>query len=138
MRFADFKPIDLKHVKRADMAPVHDFLDPHSPEIWCDLAEQAFLTLRADPAMKGINAVDLARCTVMMVYQFAHSLGGNSGMYIPMGTSLRKSRADRDKQICADFNGTNYRELARIHGLSEMRVRQIISPRVYNKPKAKP
>ena len=46
-------------------------------------------------------------------------------IYIPRGVSLLAYQ--RDLQIWREFNGRNYAELARRHGLTEMRVRQIVA-----------
>ena len=49
---------------------------------------------------------------------------GGSTVYIPVLDQLY--RAVRDRQIREEFNGFNWRELARKHGLTERRVRMII------------
>ena len=49
---------------------------------------------------------------------------GGAYEYIPKGQTWLLSR--RDREIYADFHGDNYRQLARKHHLSEMRIRQII------------
>lgn len=46
-------------------------------------------------------------------------------LYIPYGVS--KKWAKRDQDIFAEFNGRNYQELSLRHGISVMRVRQIIT-----------
>ena len=46
-------------------------------------------------------------------------------LYIPYGMSKRW--ANRDQDIFAEFNGRNYQELSLKHGISVMRVRQVIT-----------
>ena len=46
-------------------------------------------------------------------------------LYIPYGVSKRW--ANRDQDIFAEFNGRNYQELSLKHGISVMRVRQVIT-----------
>lgn len=45
-------------------------------------------------------------------------------LYVPVG--LSRKLAARDKEIVAKFNGTNHFELAVEHGVSTMRIRQIL------------
>ena len=50
---------------------------------------------------------------------------GGESLYVP--SRARIELKARDRQIAADFDGANYRELARQHGLSVNRVRQLTS-----------
>ena len=61
--------------------------------------------------------------------------GGNQ-VYIPRGLLARM--ADRNQQIIAEFNGKNYRELAKKHNRSEMRIRQILQAIMAMKPSKEP
>lgn len=49
---------------------------------------------------------------------------GGRQVYIPRGLLARM--AERNRQIIAEFNGKNHRELAKKHDRSEMRIRQIL------------
>ena len=64
-----------------------------------------------------------ARQVLMQLQRLADQRGGYP-LYIAKGIAVHLS--ERDRAICARFNGTNYRELARTHGLTEVRVRQIV------------
>lgn len=55
---------------------------------------------------------------------------GGSWVYIPMKKSI--TRANRDKQICAEFDGGNYRELALRYNLSENRIRVITEEKLHD------
>lgn len=46
-------------------------------------------------------------------------------VYVPMLTP--KARGDRSRQIRADYNGRNTRELAARHGITERRVLQLVA-----------
>lgn len=48
---------------------------------------------------------------------------GGSEVYIPKLDSLQRDK--RDAAICKDFNGYNYRELAKKYALSERQIREI-------------
>ena len=50
---------------------------------------------------------------------------GGGGFYLAKGVAAML--AARDELIWREFNGRNYAELARRHGLTEMRVRQIVA-----------
>jgi Mor family transcriptional regulator len=58
---------------------------------------------------------------------------GGTNMYFPKSDMLVKSI--RDKRIRREFNGGNYKELARKYNLSESQVRNIIN---YSKANARP
>lgn len=61
---------------------------------------------------------------------------GGRQVYIPRGLLARM--ADRNQQIIAEFNGKNYRELAKKHNRSEMRIRQILQAIMAMKPSKEP
>ena len=64
-----------------------------------------------------------ARQVLMQLQRLADQKGGHP-LYIAKGIAVHLT--ERDRAICARFKGHNYRELARAHGLTEMRVRQIV------------
>lgn len=51
-----------------------------------------------------------------------------ANVYFPKLDELERS--NRNKQICAEFNGYNFRELAKKYGLTEVSIRNIVSDRV--------
>lgn len=53
------------------------------------------------------------------------AMGHRGVTYIP--DELTEGRADRDRAICAEFNGRNYRELGAKHDLTDRQVRRIVS-----------
>lgn len=71
----------------------------------------------------GAPAAGAARLAAAQVQRLSDELGGHA-VYIPKGLLVRL--AERDRAIYAAFNGANYRQLAAAHGITEMRVRQII------------
>lgn len=51
-----------------------------------------------------------------------------ANVYFPKLDDLERS--NRNKLICAEFNGYNFRELAKKYGLTEVSIRNIVSDRV--------
>ena len=65
----------------------------------------------------------------------AKAFGGGESIYFPKLEAIH--RPARDKQIIEEFNGYNFKQLAKKHGLSEVRVRSIVKDYVdfeRNKP----
>ncbi len=124
MNYADFKPVKAHQFNASDLHPVHEAMDPSAPEIWVELAEIMYLALRAAPALASVPDEGLAVGVVHAIYQMATELGGDS-VYIPKGT---KPVTDQKKRaIAAAFKGHNHAELARAHGVTQTRVRQILA-----------
>lgn len=68
----------------------------------------------------------LQRLAQQVLAQLAHmaaQLGGGA-IYLAKGVAVQLSA--RDREMCAQFRGNNYAQLARSYGLTEMRVRQIV------------
>ena len=59
----------------------------------------------------------------MQLQHVAQQMGGQPA-YLAKGVAMYLSA--RDRQMCAEFRGNNYRQLAAKYGLTEMRVRQIV------------
>lgn len=93
------------------------------PELTPDMREVA-LTLFAALLDGGAPAAGAAQLAAEQVQRLSDELGG-SAVYIPRGLMVRLGA--RDREMVARFTGRNYRELARDYGLTEMRVRRIIS-----------
>lgn len=72
------------------------------------------------------HKVDKAIATdvAVSIGQKLRAILGGQNVYFPM--AINKVLAARDKEIFHAFNGTNSQELAMKHGVSEMRIRQII------------
>lgn len=51
-----------------------------------------------------------------------------SCVYIPKQDDLERN--SRNKRICAEFNGYNFRELAKKYDLTEISIRRIVSDRM--------
>lgn len=64
-----------------------------------------------------------ARTACMQLQHLAEQKGGRA-IYLAKGVAVHLSA--RDEEMCEQFRGNNYRELATQYGLTEMRVRQII------------
>lgn len=68
---------------------------------------------------------DIAECIGIDAFKKLVYLCGGSMLYVPKCDSLVK--ALRDRNIQNEFNGENYRLLARKYGLTERRVRDILA-----------
>ena len=89
-----------------------------------ELAESVFVGLLNSPAAKACAPQVLAQAAIVVLIQVAHDLGGFNYYITRMG-NLRAAALRR--AIHKDFDGRNYAQLAREHGLTEMRVRQILA-----------
>jgi hypothetical protein len=65
----------------------------------------------------------LARTALLQLDHLARNKGGHT---FYMGKGLVATLTARDREMCAKFRGDNYDELAAEHGLTIMRVRQIV------------
>ena len=90
-----------------------------------DIATSIFLALVEDGELAGSLGVErLANIAIDLTDRISLDHGG-AGFYLPRGIASRIN--DRDRQIFAEFNGKNKRELARKHNLSDMRIDQILN-----------
>ncbi len=124
MKFTDFKPLDISLTKADEIAKVALSLDSAAPEAWVTVAELAYIVLRASPDLATVPSRTLGLCAAQISYQIAHELGGQA-VYIPKGTNaLNEAKA---KAIVEAFTGNNAPALARKHGVTETRIRQILN-----------
>ncbi len=103
---------------------IEAYFGEHYPEVCQEMATELFIQLTEQPELKGVPQERLAAMAFAATEQVRHALGG-ANLYVPRGTSYECSR--RDLEIFAAFRGNNYDVLARQYGLTEMRVRQIIT-----------
>lgn len=89
-----------------------------------DLFEDAATKLQASLGAHGVSGEKSAHIAVAVVDELRKHWGGQS-LYVPQGAGVKRRK--RDLAIFAEFNGRNYGELAMKYGVSEMRVRQIVS-----------
>jgi Mor family transcriptional regulator len=94
-------------------------------ELLAETADYLTTKLRGDGVA---NAEAIARATVEHLAEY----WGGGSFYLPLARSVR--RQQRDEQIRLTFDGRNYVELARQHGLSERAIRYIVDGR--NRPAA--
>lgn len=133
MQLQKFTPMDISQVPAHELALATASLEENSPKVWIELAEILWVGLRNAQALKDIPDVELSDVVAMQVKQMAFSIGG-SGYYIPKGYVF-SARAKAAK-IAKDFDGKNTQMLARKHGVSDNRIRQILHEQdVYNRPK---
>lgn len=99
----------------------------YSEEVLEDLATK----LDQELGKEGVEPEAATRIAVDVTEKMRLHWGGQS-LYFPSGVRSKTSR--RDAEIWNAFTGFNYAELAREHGLSEMRIRQIIT-RIRNERK---
>jgi len=90
------------------------------PELLVDLAEQS-AALLVD--MVGMELMDAAHVGQEIARRMAFCWGGQN-VYFPMGLSYNLLK--RDRQIYAEFTGTNHSELARKHRVSLQWIYKIV------------
>ena len=123
MTYSKFIPLDLSTVTERQLAPMQRALDPGSPQLWQDIAELLFLSLRAADALKTIPDEAIADAAATLVYQTAFSYGG-CNFYLPKG--CRFSVEIKANNIAKEFKGNNIFELATKYRVTDNRVRQIL------------
>ena len=123
MQFTGFKPLHTSLTKADELANVAMALDSAAPEAWVTVAEVAYIVMRACPALAKATPAELALCAAKVSYQIAHEIGGQA-VYIPKGANpLNEAKATA---IVKAYTGHNALALARKHGVTETRVRQIL------------
>jgi Mor family transcriptional regulator len=89
-----------------------------------EMVEESYLYLVEDAdAVARLGLDRLAEIAVGQVDRIAATLGGCQ-FYLPRGIGAKLSA--RDRQIAEEWRGNNGHALARKHGISEMRVSQIL------------
>ncbi|QTD95628.1 Mor transcription activator family protein [Burkholderia anthina] len=124
MDIETYQPIDIKKLTLQALAPLHALFDPAMKDRQRELAEAIFTGLINSAAARSCSADEMAKTAMAVLFQISHSCGGQN-FYLAKIDNLfldRKYRAIRAK-----FNGRNHRQLAVEFGLTEMRVRQILS-----------
>lgn len=119
-----FKPIDLQDLPIQALQPLYAVLDPDLNANQRELAELIFIGLSNCHAAPGNEPHNVAQAAIAAVLQVSHVMGGRS-YYIGTLQNLRVARLNR--AIRDGFRGNNHKQLAREHGITEMRVRQILS-----------
>lgn len=104
------------------MAVLDGLLPPDWPDAWCDFARMFFCGLLASKELEAPRDVT-ARTAIEQVLTAVHQIGGQQ-LYLPLGTKL--SHQAMARSIRRDFTGNNHAELAACHGVTVMRVRQIV------------
>lgn len=110
------------------LAPLHAQLDPAYPENLRMVAEWLFVQLVEDEDATEVP-VPVARLSALalLALRLTERLSAEiGGMNFYLNKGVRYRATLRDREMFDRFNGRNYDELARIYGLTPMRVRQII------------
>ena len=129
MDIISLKPLHLETLSMQTLAPLHAVLDRDFNEKQREFAEVIFLGLVNSEAARTCAPNVLAEAAMAVLVQMSHDLGGGA-VYVGKLDNVRHARMCR--AICTKFKGNNHAQLAREHGISEMRVRQILST---NQPK---
>lgn len=124
MKFSEFTPLDERNLSDQQVALVRSgFSQEKPPGTWVEIAKLGYMVLRNAAAFKSVSDQDLVNACVAQVYQMMHVMGGGN-VYFNKGERIRL--AEKNKLVASEFNGKNYNELARKHGLSVTRIRQIV------------
>lgn len=89
-----------------------------------DVLEDVAIQLQTGLVEEGTERRVATEIAIRVTQKMRDLLGGQN-VYFPRG--LRHLKSARDAAIHAAFDGTNYQALAIEHGVSEIRIRQIIS-----------
>ncbi len=117
---------DLTSVAPAQMADLDRLMPSTWPDVWGDFARVFFVGLINAQSEVNASVESLARVAIEQVHTLGHQLGGTQP-YIPRGAIA--AQRETAASIRRDFRGTNHRELALKHNLTESRVRKILSER---------
>lgn len=117
-------PVFIESLPKAALRSLHDAFDLDLSDKQRELAEVIFLGLTNGPAARKCSERELAHSALVVLAQVAHDLGGGT-YYITRLSNVRMAKMRR--AIHARFNGRNHAQLAREYGVTEMRVRQILS-----------
>ena len=124
----DARP-DLSQVCGPQLAALDALLAPEWPPLWRELCTSCFVTLRhlAQGGAAGLDADadagQLARLALALTLGLAQDFGGQP-LYIPVGAALMSAAKTR-RIVAALCSGNSYAAVARRHGVTERRVRQI-------------
>lgn len=129
MDIISLQPLHLENLSMQALAPLHAVFDRDFNDKQREFAEVIFLGLMNSDAAKACAPHALAEAAIAVLVQMSHDLGGGA-VYVGKLENVRQARMYR--AIHAKFTGNHHTELAREHGISEMRVRQILST---NQPK---
>jgi Mor family transcriptional regulator len=123
MKFTEFKPISLHGITKKQATTLDALFEYQGLDSLRSIGLSHFAVLRNLPELKPIEDDRLAEVSIQLMHQIMADMGGIS-IYIPNGKVI-KAR-EMSLKISSEFNGKNSFELAKKHGISEMRVRQII------------
>lgn len=98
------------------MSLILDDKYPETPAALARLAYEILIETGLPPQQAGVLAMRIAEGA-------RHEFGGTTPYW---AKNYNPQLRERDKELYAKFNGRNYSELAKAHGLCEVRVRQII------------
>ena len=130
MDIIDIKPVDLQTLSMQALQPLHDALDSGLNGKQRELAEIIFIGLINSAAAQTCTPDILAKTAMAVFVQVSHDLGGQQFYVSKMDNLLRDQM---NHAIRAGFNGRNHAQLARKHGISDARVRQILNPQPRNR-----
>ncbi len=122
--------IDFQYVPEDVLKPLINVLQQGFTSNQIEVMEQLFVSMVLGPVGQLVPPDVIAQAVVRAMEQVGHVLGG-CYLYIPKQAGLLRAR--RDREIIKNFTGNNHTEMARRYGVSEMRVRQILS--LYNSKK---
>jgi Mor family transcriptional regulator len=105
-------------------APLAALMDDHFPERLAIMATHLYSVLAAADDLRPLGEARLAELVLDQVDRYSAEEGGSS-FYVMKGLRFRLSQ--RDRRIVDEFTGNNIEQLAAKHGLSDMRIRQILA-----------
>lgn len=123
--------IDAAQLTSPSLAPLEALIDPSFPEVWVSIAAGLYTEAASSGGLPSLT--DAARLAVAQMHRIVELFGGNA-VYIPSGAAIKAKALQRS--VALGFNGSNHAALARQHGITTMRVRQIMDAERKAKRKA--
>lgn len=123
------QPVDVSRIPPALSQVLMAEIPDRFPGRPSEMALSLYAALVSDgKALPGSGAEEMAQLAIRLVVQLCNDFGGTS-FYLHKSPIVQRFRtqAMRDASIAEAFNGTNFVELAKSHGLTEMRIRQIVA-----------
>lgn len=122
---------DAAQPTATDMAPLDALIEPEFPEVWVSIAASLYAEAASSAGLPSLEVA--ARLAVAQMRRLAELFGGHT-VYIPSGAAIKAKALQRS--VALGFNGSNHADLARQHGITTMRVRQILGAERKTKKKA--
>ena len=119
----DVLTFEPRYLSMDELQPLHAALDPDFNAKQREFAEIVYSGLMTSPLSQSCSTAEIATIAVAVLLQCSHVLGGQTYYFNSLG---HLQTAKMRRSILSKFKGNNHLALAREHGVSEVRIRQIL------------